>query len=232
MPRPLRCAEGGLIYHVLNRANARLTLFRTDDEYDAFERVLAQAVRRTRMRLLAYCVMPNHWHLVVWPQNDGDLSRFAGWLAQTHTQRHHAEHDTIGEGSLYQGRFKSFPVQEDGHLLRVCRYVERNALRAGLVRRAEDWTWSSIYRRQRGSPADRSLLTRWPVAPGVHWVAHVNEPHTEAELQAMRNSVVRGTPLGQKGWCHRVARALGLESTLRGRGRPAEKKGSDPFSSS
>ena len=87
MGRPKRAADGGVIYHVLNRANARLTIFEKDEDYEAFERVLHEAVKRTATRLVAYCVMPNHWHLVVWPREDGELSRFTGWLTLTHTQR-------------------------------------------------------------------------------------------------------------------------------------------------
>ena len=121
------------MYHVLNRANARMTIFHKPDDYAAFERVLAEAVERTKTRLLAYCLMPNHWHLVVWPEKDGELSRFTGWLTLTHTQRWHAHRHTTGSGHLYQGRFKSFPLQDDAHFFTVCRYVERNALRANLV---------------------------------------------------------------------------------------------------
>ncbi len=132
--------------HVLNRANARLPIFERDDDYAAFERVLEEAVDRTGTRLLSYCLMPNHWHLVVWPHDDGELSRFAGWLTLTHTQRWHAHRHSAGTGHLYQGRFKSFPIQEDDHFLTVCRYVERNAPRAKLVARAEEWRWSSLYR--------------------------------------------------------------------------------------
>src|SRR5262249_23022236 len=148
MPRPRRAAEGGLIYHALNRANACLTIFETDADYTAFERVLAEAVARYNPRLLAYCVMPNHFHLLLWPREDGDLSQFMRWLTVTHTQRWHAHHRTAGTGHVYQGRFKSFPVQSDEHFLTVCRYVERNALRANLVSRAEDWRWGRLRARR------------------------------------------------------------------------------------
>ena len=135
MGRPHRAAAGGYAYHVLNRANARMTVFEDDADYEAFEKVLVEAVARTQTRLLAYCLMPNHWHLVVWPRNDGELSRFVGWLTLTHTQRWHAHRHSTGSGHVYQGRFKSFPIQEDEHLYSVARYVERNARRANLVRR-------------------------------------------------------------------------------------------------
>ena len=136
MGRPLRATSADVVYHVLNRANARMTLFDDEGDYAAFERVLGQACERGQMRLLAYCVMPNHWHLVVWPRKDGDLSRFMNWLTLTHTQRWHQHRHTVGVGHVYQGRFKSFPVETNEYLLTVCRYVERNPVRAGLVERA------------------------------------------------------------------------------------------------
>jgi putative transposase len=220
MGRALRAAQGGYVYHVLNRANARMTIFRNDADYEAFERVLANAVAREQTRLLAYCLLPNHWHLVVWPRKDGELSRFIGWLTLTHTQRWHAHRHSIGSGHLYQGRFKSFPVQEDKHLYALARYVERNALRAGLVRRAELWRWCSLYRWLRGSADDRELLATWPQPRKPSWTDYVNEPQSEAELAAIRRSLRRGSPLGDDQWVTRTADKLDLETTLRPRGRP------------
>lgn len=220
MGRPKRAAEGGYVYHVINRANARLRIFDDAEDYEAFERVLLEAVERSHTRLLCYCVLPNHWHLVVWPRQDGELSRFVGWLTLTHTQRWHAHRKSIGSGHVYQGRFKSFPIQADQHLYTVARYVERNALRAGLVPRAEDWPWGSLYRWQRGSTEDRQLLSGWPISRSPNWVSHVNQPLTEAEILAVRQSIQRGNPFGEEAWAAKTTRALNLESTLRPRGRP------------
>jgi putative transposase len=119
MGRPKRAADGGLVYHVLNRSNAKMPIFAKEADYEAFERVLEEAVQRSETRLLAYCVLRTHWHLVVWPREDGELSRFTGWLTLTHTQRWHAHRRSTGTGHVYQGRFKSFPVQEDGHFYTV-----------------------------------------------------------------------------------------------------------------
>jgi putative transposase len=148
------------------------------------------------------------------------LSRFTGWLTLTHTQRWHAHRHSTGSGHLYQGRFKSFPVQDDEHFLTVCRYVERNALRANLVRRAEDWRWSSLYRWHRGGAQEKSLLAPWPLRRVANWVEEVNTPQTEGELLALRRSVNRGCPFGEAVWCDGAVRRLGLESTLRCQGRP------------
>jgi len=227
MGRPKRADEGGLVYHVLNRSNAKMPIFKKEGDYEAFEQVLEEAVERTDVRLLAYCVLRTHWHLVVWPREDGELSRFTGWLTLTHTQRWHAQRHSIGTGHVYQGRFKSFPVQDDDHFYTVCRYVERNALRARLVTRAEDWRWGSLYRWKHGTAKQKSLLAPWPLPRRAAWLDHVNAPQTDAELSALRHSVQRGCPFGETAWSDRIVEQLGLESTLRPRGRPKKQnKGS------
>jgi putative transposase len=228
MGRSLRAAEGGYVYHVLNRANARLPLFRKDRDYAAFERILAEACARVPVRLLAYCVLPNHWHMLLWPPRDGDLSRFTGWLTLTHTQRWHAHYHNAGCGHVYQGRFKSFPIQADDHFYTVGRYVERNALRAGLVSRAERWRWGSLWRRQFGTAEDKELLAAWPVPYPAGWLARVNAPQTEAELTALRRCVQRGQPLGDAGWVAATVQRLGLEETMRPRGRPRKATSPPP----
>lgn len=229
MGRPLRVAAGGYVYHVLNRANARLPIFQKDADYLAFERVLGEALEHVPgVRLLSYCLMPNHWHLVVWPRGDGELSDFGHYLTLTHTQRWHAHYHHVGTGHLYQGRFKSFPVQSDDHLYAVLRYVERNALRANLVERAEDWRWGSLWRRQQTDVELLKILSPWPVAEPDQWLMLVNRPQNEAELKRVRMSAQRGRPFGTENWTAKVASKLGLESTLRSRGRPPkpQNKGS------
>jgi putative transposase len=144
MPRRPRESTGGLVYHVLNRTVGREALFQTELDYVAFERILAESISRHESRLLAYCILPNHWHLLLWPREDGELSEVLRWLTVTHTQRYHAYYQTSGTGPLYQGRFKSFPVQSDEHFYTVARYVERNALTANLAERAEAWPWGSL----------------------------------------------------------------------------------------
>ena len=222
MPRRLRFATGGYVFHVLNRAVGRATIFEHSSDFLAFESVLREASDWLPMRLLAFCLLSNHWHLLVWPDKDGDLSEWMRWLTVTHTQRWHGKHQSRGTGPLYQGRFKSFPVQEDEHFFTVCRYVERNALRARLVRQAENWRWSSLWHRHH-SAESQLVLADWPLARPQNWMHLVNEAQTESELKALRQAVVRGSPFGEEGWVARTARRLGLESTLRARGRPKKK---------
>jgi putative transposase len=218
MPRRLRVSSGGYAYHVLNRAAGRARIFRKERDFEAFEEVIALAKQRLPMRVLAWCVMSNHWHFVLWPRRDGDLSEFMRWLTVTHTQRWHAAHHTSGTGPLYQGRFKSFPIQEDDHLWTVLRYVERNPLRANLVADAAEWRWSSLWHRLAGNPA--KLLDVGPLPLPKSWQRRVQSPQTDAELEAVRRSVVRGAPFGESSWQNRTAKRLDLQSTLRPRGRP------------
>ena len=151
MPRTARAIEAGLVYHVLNRGNGRMRLFHKDEDFAAFERVLAEGLERYPFDLLTYCLMSSHWHLVLAPRTNEALGRLMGWVGVTHVRRHHEHYPTRGGGHLYQGRFKSFPVQDDVHFLTVCRYVEANALRAGLVKRAEDWPWGGLRVRRESS---------------------------------------------------------------------------------
>ena len=220
MPRRPRLAAGDLAYHVLNRRVGRLPLFEKPADYAMFENTLAEAQASSRIRIAAYCLMPNHWHLLLWPRHDGELSEVLRWITVTHTQRWHAHHKTAGTGPVYQGRFKSFPVQTDEHFLTVARYVERNALRAKLVDRAQDWRWSSVWRRAQGDAKVASWLSDWPVERPRDWVARVNRPQTTSELEALRLSVQRGRPFGEDAWVRRLVRRFGLESTLTPRGRP------------
>jgi putative transposase len=190
--------------------------------------LLARYRDRYRLRICHYCLMTNHWHLVVWPERDDDLTAFVRWLTHTHAMRWHAHYHTQGTGHIYQGRFKSFPVQEDEHLYAVLRYVERNALRAGLAARAEAWRWGSLWRRQHRDARPPLALHPGPVPEPDNWVEWVNQPQTEAELKAVRRSVARGLPFGDESWQRRTAERLGLQQALRPRGRPRKVQAAPP----
>ena len=220
MPRRPRLAAGDLAYHVLNRRVGRLPLFEKPADYATFEKILAEAHAQTRIRIAAYCLMPNHWHLLLWPRHDGELSEILRWITVTHTQRWHVHHDTAGTGPVYQGRFKSFPIQSDEHFLAVARYVERNALRAKLVKQAENWRWSSLWRRDQEDAKLAAWLSAWPVERPRDWISRINRPDNALELESLRLSVQRGRPFGEEAWVRRMAKRFGMESTLRPRGRP------------
>lgn len=224
MGRALRIDMSNEIYHVLNRANARMAIFEKDNDYQAFETTLEEAKNHYPIQIFSYQIMPNHWHFCLSPKNDGDMTKFIQWLTLTHTQRWHARHHSIGAGHLYQGRYKSFLVQKDNYFLQLCRYIENNALRAKLVQRAEDWRWSSLWRREHGTDKEKELLSPWPIAIPGDYLEQVNISLTEKELEYVRASILKSRPYGDDNWINRTVKKFGLEITLGQRGRP--KKGS------
>jgi len=225
MPRVARIVPGGMIFHILNRGNARSQIFEHDRDYDALERIMVETGDRFAVRILAYCIMPNHWHMVLWPTRDGELGQFVQRMTTTHVRRWHLYRQTVGTGHLYQGAYKSFPIQDDDHFLTVCRYVEQNPLRAGLVARAEEWPWSSLGLKRTGAAKNGGpKISEWPVARPANWLDFVNRAMTAKELERLRSSARRGRPYGNESWQLWIAKRLGLESTLRARGRPQKRK--------
>ena len=222
MPRRRCSSEHEYVYHVLNRAAKSSVLFGTSQDYRVFETILTEAIALIGIRVLAYCIMPNHWHFVLWPTSSTHLARFMHWLTLTHSHRWQKFHEVVGTGAVYQGRYKALPIQTDTHFLTVCRYVERNALRAGLVKDAQDWPWSSLWRRAHGS---QEWLHPWPVGRPTDWLAIVNGRESEPELGQIRSAITRGAPLGSSEWCIKTAEELGIESSLRTPGRPKKDPG-------
>jgi REP-associated tyrosine transposase len=217
MPRRPGRATGQFVFHVLNRAVQNTTLFETRDDYREFFRLVCAASDRVPMRLLTYALMPNHWHVVLWPLRDNDLSAFMRWLTARHAEAWRVRRGTRGRGAVYQSRFKAIAVQCDDHFLRLCRYVERNPVRARLVVRAEDWEWSAA------SPAaprpGRPALTAWPVPKPSGWQDAINVPERPRSLDEIRHAIKRGRHFGDRSWRLAAIEALGWRSG-RGQGRP------------
>ncbi|HTW95712.1 MAG TPA: transposase [Tepidisphaeraceae bacterium] len=219
MARQTRSAADDGIYHVFNRGNCRMDIFTKPGDFAAFIKLLEEGRRRTDMRILAYCLMDNHWHLVVWPKRGRDLSRFMQWVGTTHVRRWREHRGNAGEGHLYQGRFKGFMIEADEHLLTVLRYVEGNRVRSGLVKRAQDWPWSSLAG-QAGADGVRVQLCQWPVERPRNWAGVVNEVIESKTLGELQTSLARGRPFGSAEWVGKMAARHGLERTLRDPWRP------------
>ena len=220
MGRVRRVDVGGMVYHALNRANFRSALFKKEAHYKDFLALMAEGLEFVRMRVLAYCLMPNHWHLVLYPRADGDLSKFLQRITLTHTQRYHAQTRSVGYGHIYQGRYKSLPVQRDSHFLTLVRYVERNAQRAGLVKRAEEWPWSSVYARRYGRAGPKGLLSRWPVPEPGNYLEWFNRSPRPEEVEKIRPAIRRSQPYGSESWVGKAVAQFGLENTVRNPWRP------------
>lgn len=218
MPRRPRRGLGGYTLHVLNRGARRGALFTSVDDYRLFEKTFCEALERYPVDVYDYCLMPNHFHLVVRPPVERDLVNFMHWLTSTHAVRWRLGSGTIGEGAVYQGRYKAVPIETGLHFLTVCRYVALNPVRAHLVKRAESWRWSAAARYLHGEvPVP---LARWPVARPAEWLAQINEPLEGSVLEFIRTCVKRGCPIGNVGWQIETAKSLGILHTLRPRGRP------------
>ncbi len=172
MPRRPRRSLPVPFFHVINRAVRKLPIFARPPDYRAFLAVLSTGLQHHPVRLLSYCVLSNHWHLVVDAGTVATLSRFMKWVSATHAIRWHRRHQTVGQGPLYQGRFRAIPIESGAQLVRVCRYVERNALSAKLVQRAQDWPWCSLSQRLRLD--ERVPLSTAPFLGTTAWSEYVN----------------------------------------------------------
>lgn len=198
MPRLPRIALGGYVYHVLNRANGRKTIFGDSRAYKAFDDLLVEANEHFNMRILAYVLMPNHWHLLLYPREDNDMVMFMQWLTMTHAARFRVRTDTIGEGHLYQARYKSFLVDSDTYLLTALKYIERNPVRAQLAKVPEEWKWGSAYRRIFGTTKEKSLLAVSPTPLPHRYREWIHEPENTDDLKEIRSVVNKGVAFGSE----------------------------------
>jgi len=164
----------------------------------------------------AYCLMPNHFHLLLIPQEEKSLSRLMQWVMTSHVRYYHKKNKTSGH--IWQGRYKSFMVEKESYYLTLIRYIETNAHRAKLTKKAQDWKYGSLYERV---TKNRELLNEPYVTLYDEWINYVNQPLREGELENIRNSVNRQAPLGQEQWQVEIATKYGMLSTLRSRGRPS-----------
>jgi len=219
MPRVARGLVDGFVYHILNRGNGKQEVFHIDQDYKVFTHLMGEAKTRYSVKIFAYCLLPNHFHMVLMPLRAEEISKWMQWLMTSHVRRYHRHYGTSGH--VWQGRFKSFLIQEDSHLLAVLRYVEANPVRAGLVGSVKEWLWSS--HKERTGEKSRLLMDEIPVGLPEAWGRYVDEPLREKELNRLRQSVNRQSPYGALMWQMEVSKELGLESTLRPRGRPRKQ---------
>jgi len=222
MPRQPRLDIAGEIYHVINRANARMQIFNRPGDYKAVINTLLEIKTKIPLQIYSFCIMPNHWHFAVKPNQDGDMGRFFGKFTQAVTQRWHAYHHTAGSGHLFQGRFKSFLVENDAYFLQLMKYIEANPLRAKLVERAEQWQWGSLNIRNINSSLASSLLDSWPLDMPTGYLVQVNQPLPKAVHERITHSIVKSTPLGGDEWVLRKVKEFQLEYTIRNPGRQSK----------
>jgi putative transposase len=220
MPRVARVDIADHSYHVINRGIMRLRVFSTHKEYEHFEKIIEDTTKKIGMRIIAYTIMPNHWHFLLYPKEDRDLSLFMHQITNTHTRQVRARTKTIGTGPLYQGRYKSFLIQKDPHFLTVLRYIERNPVRAELADKAECWRWGSAWRRIHGTQKQKKLLSNSPVALPRNYRRWVNTLESPKKLKEVRVSVNKCSPYGIDSWVNKTAKQFNIGATLRNPGRP------------
>ena len=220
MGRAPRNSQGGYVYHVIGRGLKPKPMFRSLEDYQDFDSTLAQAVERFEPRLIAYCILPKHWHLVLTPRKDGDLSKFMAWLTMTHSVRWHTKPKRSASGGLYERRFRSFPVQDNSQLLDVLRFVESHPIRSGLVKDLRDWPWSSWSRRAQEPDAAWPLLSNPPIPFPSDWNKQLCQEIPSESFDRILQCIQRSCPYGASDWVQKTVVRLGIESTIRPRGRP------------
>ncbi|MEA3374485.1 MAG: transposase [Campylobacterota bacterium] len=222
MPRIARGETVGGIYHIINRGNMQMQVFDDEEDYNYFLNLLKTAKKKEDVEIHAYCLMPNHFHLMVIPQQEKSLSRFMQWVMTSHVRYYHKKNRTSGH--VWQGRYKSFIVEQESYYITLMHYIEANAKRAKLVKKAEEWEHGSLHERIN---KNRELLNTSYVELDSNWQEYVNEPIYPKELAKIRNSVNRQAPLGEEQWQQETAVEFGLLSTLNERGRPRKRENDD-----
>jgi putative transposase len=179
MPRRARELEGNVVYHIYNRRTDKQCLFSSDEEYEKFVSLLENANARYPVRLHAYCLMRTHWHFAASAEVPKSLSNYVAWISEKHAVRLRRDTLTVGQGHVYQERFRAVPAYDVVHYARLIAYIEANPLAAGLVSRAEEWRWSSL--------GDRCAGVQSRIQPGPwrlpsDWLAIVNNPEVQFEM--------------------------------------------------
>ena len=181
----------GALYHVVNRSAERRQIFHEPADYAAFLALIISACRQHALEVLAYCLMPNHWHLVLRPLQETALSAYMQWLTARHVSLYRRLKGTVGYGHFYQARFRSSLIENEAYFWNAFVYVEANAQRANLVPRAEDWRWSSLNERNGDG---RGIIVPPPVSLPPNWTELVNQGLDPVDLEQLRDGLRRGVP--------------------------------------
>jgi len=228
MPRVARMVLPHVPHHVTQRGNNRQDVFFVDDDRRMYLKLLAAQCRRHGVKLLGYCLMTNHVHLIPVPATAGALARAIGrthWLYTQYVNRMHGR-----SGHLWQNRFFSCPL-DDRHALLAVRYVEWNPIRAGICRVARRYAWSSAAAhcdqvRQGGIDAEALDATLWrALSTGLDWASELSEPPTPSQVAQLCRCTHTGRPLATDSWLSKLERKVGRRLRPLPVGRPRGRKG-------
>ena len=205
MARLARLVVPGLPHHITQRGNRRQQTFFNDEDYAAYVELMAEWCGEHGVEIWAYCLMPNHVHMIAVPQSEDGLRRAIGEAHRRYTRRINFREKW--RGYLWQGRFASF-VMDEPYLLAAARYVEWNPVRANMVADAAEWPWSSA--RAHLSGRDEQLVKVGPMLAMIHdWRAFLDSAIPEGQLQALRDHGRTGRPLGDASFIERLEKLVG-----------------------
>ncbi len=226
MPRTGRVVVPNTPHHVVQRGHNRQAVFATEDDFHRYLEDLREVKQAFNVRVYAYCLMTNHVHLLLVPGESAEsMAKLMKTLAGRATRRRNRQEGRTG--TLWEGRYKSSPVETDRYLLACCRYIELNPVRAGMVSRVEDYRWSS-FRQRMGLVDDNWLdadpcylaLSDCPVERRRRYRNFVGEAIPDGEANLIRLALQRGQLTGGQGLRDETERILGRRVIFRGRGRP------------
>lgn len=224
MARLARVVVPGMPHHITQRGNRKMQTFFSKDDYRIYLSLMAEWCRQYNVKIWAYCLMPNHVHLIVVPDSECGLCRAIGEAHRRYTLRVNSREGW--QGHLWQGRFASF-VMDESHLISAARYIERNPVEASLVSSAADWPWSSAAGHISGrgdAVAEGDWLTERTAGWVCTWQEHLQD-HDEAEfVSAMQRHENTGRPIGDKGFLKRLEHQIGRKLLPAKRGRPRKTK--------
>lgn len=220
MPRIARGLADNQIYHIINRGNRREAVFHDNYDYEKFLKLLIESKEKYAVKIYAYCLMPNHFHLVIYTKYADSLSQAMHWISSSYVRYYNKRYNISGH--LWQGRYKSFIVQEDSYLLVLLKYVEANPKRARIVKDCIDYKYSSANNRIKNN--ENLITDEVPILLPDDWYTYINSDEKITDIESIRNCINRQAPLGDKNWKYMVSKKYNLESTINPRGRPKKEE--------
>ena len=196
MARKPRKLPGHHPLHICNRSAGQLTIFQSIADYVRFETCLKEMISNFPLRLFAFCIMPNHYHLLVEGETGPAVIKGLHWLGTTHAVRLRRDTSSIGRGAVYQNRFRAYPIQRNGAFYRVAHYIERNPVDANLCRSPDDWLWSSA----KPEKSQDLNLAEWPISKPKNWMETIRKPLDEIVRDEIRCHETLQHPLGDPDW--------------------------------
>jgi len=220
MARLARIVVPGFPHHITQRGNRGGTVFFSDEDYQAYLNLLKAALGKTKSEIWAWCLMPNHVHLIVVPSHEDALRQVVADAHRRYARRVNARNQWTGH--FWQGRYGSV-VLDEPHLVNAIAHISLNPVRAGLVKRAQDWKWSSVHAHLAGK--DDSLTTVAPVLSRIpDFAAFLDEPRDDAVFDALRRAEAIGRPLGDIAFVQDLEKRLGRQLQPQKRGPKPKNK--------